>query len=84
MNVYVTLTCFCRVVRCPCNMRKNCEGPPILFITFRREWKLCFEGPTSTVFSVGINEEFVLMRNCVFEVLVRDLSTVCVSHVKLD
>ena len=84
MNVYVTLTCFCRVVRCPCIMRKNCEGPLILLITLQEEMKLCFEGPTSAVFCVGINEEFVPMRNCVFEVLVRDLSTVCVSHIKSD
>ena len=65
-------------------MRKNCEGPQIILITFQGEWKLCFEGPTSVVFCEGINEEFVPVRNCVFEVLVRDLSTVCVSHGKLD
>ena len=51
---------------------ENCEGPQILLITFQGEWKLCFEGPTrgtSAVFCVGINEELVPMKNCVFEVL---------------
>ena len=71
-TVYVTLTCLLWFREVPMHHEENCEGPQILLITFQGEWKLYFEGPmrgTSAVFCVGINEELVPMRNCVFEVL---------------